>query len=139
MFPRLDVSLSATIAAVSGLLFLAANYFLFNNPVGLATLPTLLVVASVGIVAYLVPTGKEIWGTVAGGIIVIIEAYLSSRTGDPIDSGSVIAAITYFVNLLFLWVLPRVRVITTGSNAAAQTSRVSTGPEPVYELRRDSA
>src|SRR5215212_3503593 len=106
--PRIDVGYSALIGAVTGLALLAANYFLFDNPVGLATLPTLLVVAVVGLAAYVWPTHKEILGTVAGAVIVLAEAYLSSRTGDAVDTGSVTAALTYIVQLIFLWVLPRI-------------------------------
>lgn len=117
MIPRLDVGYSAMIAAISGLLLLAANYYLFDNPVGLATLPTLLVVAVMGIIAWAVPTMKEWAGGIAGAVIVIVEAYLSSRTGDAIDTGTVTAAITYLVQLVFLIVIPRIRVVLARTGA----------------------
>ena len=120
MLPRLDVGYSAMTAAIVGLATLALNYFLLGNPVGLATLPTLLVVTVMGLVSYVVPTSKEIAGAIAGALVVLAEAYLSSRTGDAIDVGSVTAAVTYFVQLLLLFALPRLQVLLQRGGRVAE-------------------
>lgn len=123
MLPRIDVGYSAMAGAFTGLALLALNYLVFNNPVGLAALPTLLVVAATGVVAYAVPKSKELAGGIAGAAIVLVEAYLSSRTGDAIDVGTVTAAVTYLVQLLLLHVLPRIQVLIEGTNRPERPAR----------------
>lgn len=130
--PRIDVGYSAMVGAIVGLALLALNQFVLGvpaGPVAQATLPVLLVTAGMGVVAYVFEKYKEIAGTVAGVIIVLVEAYLTSQRGDPIDVGSVTAAVTFVVQALLLWGLPRLRVIATGGS----------GPAAPYEVRRDAA
>lgn len=112
--PRIDVGYSAMVAAIVGLLSLAVSTFLLGipaNPVALATLPVLAVTAGMGLVAYLIPKQKELWGTIAGVVIVFVEAFLSARRGDIVDVGTVTAALTFVVQALLLYALPRLQVI----------------------------
>lgn len=114
MLPRIDVSTSALVAAITGLLLMGFNYFVLGvalGPVAMAALPVLAVTAVVGIVAYLVPVFKELFAGIAGALVVIAEAYLTSRHGGIIDVGSVSAALTYLVQLFVLLVLPRLRAV----------------------------
>jgi hypothetical protein len=111
--PRIDVGYSALIGAVTALVGLAFSTYVLGippNPVALATLPVLVVTAVMGVAAYLTPTYKELVGTCAGVIVVLVEAYLTSRRGGVIDVGSVTAALTFLVQTFFLFVLPRIRV-----------------------------
>lgn len=110
LLPRIDVGYSALVGSIVGMLMLAVNYFLLDNPVGLATLPVLAVTAVMGLVAYFWPrVNKEVIGTSAGAVVVLVEFVLSARAGDAVDVGSVTVALTFLVQAFFLYVLPRIQ------------------------------
>lgn len=115
--PRLDVGYSAMIAAIGSLAMMAFSVFVLGvklDPVALATLPNLAVVAVFGIVAYVFPRNKELFGGVAGAVVVLIQAYLSSRAGATLDTPLVTTAFTYLLQLLFVLVIPRIQPTQTG-------------------------
>lgn len=111
MIPRLDVSFSALAGALTALGVLAFNAYALGLPVQWAAAPPLLVVVVMAGAAYLYPRHKELFGGVAGAMVVLVEALLTWSAGDPIDSGSISAAISYLVQLVLLVALPRLQVI----------------------------
>ena len=113
--PRIDVGYSAMVAAVAALITLCMGAFLQGVAVDWFTvLPPLLVVVVMGLVAYAVESAKEWAGTVAGGLLVIVQAIVSVRRGEVVDMALVTTAVTYFVNLFFLWVIPRIQPRRSG-------------------------
>ena len=108
--PRVDVSLGALMGAVSALLTLLLGTLNAGVVVDWWTvLPPLLVVIAVGGVAYFVRASKELWGGVAGALLVIVQFFISARRGEVFDMALVATAVTYFVNLVFLQLLPRIQ------------------------------
>jgi hypothetical protein len=108
MLPRVDVSLSGFVAAVSGLAMLAFNYFA-GLPVAVAAIGPFAVVIVVFLASYFVRGVKEVAGTIAGALVVLVQAYFSVRRGEPVDTALVLTAITALVNIALLWALPRIQ------------------------------
>lgn len=108
--PRIDVGYSALVGAIVALAMLVLNGLALGLTTDWATaLPPLLVVIAVGGVAWAFESSKELAGSVAGALLVLAQFVVSARRGEVVDAALVSAAVTYFVQLLLLWALPRVQ------------------------------
>ena len=108
--PRIDVSNSALIGAVTGLLMLVLTASTMGTAIDWwVALPPLLVVVVMAVVAWAVESAKEWAGSAAGALLIIVQFVISARRGEVVDAALVTAAVTYFVQLFFLWALPRIQ------------------------------
>ena len=109
--PRLDVGYSAFVASVTGLIVLGLNA-LMGLPVETAIIGPAAVVIVAFLVGYFVPTMKELAVSLAGAVVVIVQAIVSASQGGVIDTALVTTAVTAIVNALFVYLLPRLQPFT---------------------------
>lgn len=109
-WPRIDIGYSAFVAAVVALVTTALGALLQGVEVDWWTvLPPSGVVIVMFLVGYFVSGAKELFASLAGAILVVIQFVVSARRGEVVDMALVSTALTYLFNVIFLYALPRLQ------------------------------